>query len=415
MPPQLVLQESLSCSIGNAKNAVSELRKLVSWVEGAEKNIHGNGENLLRTCYGGNIEYAPAECEELTVKRVIKSHPLAKGTYEETFSLQETSHGCDIEWKIESPDAGLSGALRQWMLSSLSRLKHRMSLENGPYRRNGKSLLGKVKASGSIKESIKRSLDLIGGLDKVIKPGDEVILKPNYNSHHAFPGSTDPEFLGAVVELVKDCGASRVIVFEGSGCFWLPTRKTMTRAGAVEAAEAAGAEVIFSDEENWVKVDVPGKYVKKTFFAERALDPKYKIVWLPLVKTHMTGVYTMSLKLVMGWQKLFDRLAKVHLGKLGQKVAELSTLVIPDVIITDCRKCFVTQGPYKGREESPGVIFSSADRIANDVTGLRILKGYKAKNKLKCGPWDFAQVSHGVSLGLGAATDDEIEILREGD
>jgi uncharacterized protein (DUF362 family) len=82
--------------------------------------------------------------------------------------------------------------------------------------KGGLVLVSKVPSSGSLKEDILRSVDLIGGFDKVIEKGDEVLLKPNYNSADAPPASSDPEFLRALVELLFEHGAGKVIVGESS-------------------------------------------------------------------------------------------------------------------------------------------------------------------------------------------------------
>jgi uncharacterized protein (DUF362 family) len=42
----------------------------------------------------------------------------------------------------------------------------------------GKALVSSVKAASNVKESVLRSVDLIGGFSKVVEKGDEVLLKP---------------------------------------------------------------------------------------------------------------------------------------------------------------------------------------------------------------------------------------------
>jgi hypothetical protein len=81
--------------------------------------------------------------------------------------------------------------------------------------RNGQALVAKVKAGGDIKSDIKRTIALLGSLEQVIAKGDRVLLKPNFNSQDTYPGSTDPEFLRAVVELLLEVGA-KVTIGESS-------------------------------------------------------------------------------------------------------------------------------------------------------------------------------------------------------
>ena len=70
------------------------------------------------------------------------------------------------------------------------------------------------------------ALRLLGGLDKAIRPGDHVLLKPNFNCSYALPLSTDRAFLAAVIELLQDAGA-QVTVGEMSGRADGPTDKVI--------------------------------------------------------------------------------------------------------------------------------------------------------------------------------------------
>ena len=49
-------------------------------------------------------------------------------------------------------------------------------------------------------DSVGTALDLLGGLSKAIRPGDRVMVKPNFNCSYAFPLWTDRAFLAAAVE-----------------------------------------------------------------------------------------------------------------------------------------------------------------------------------------------------------------------
>lgn len=60
---------------------------------------------------------------------------------------------------------------------------------------DGRSLVSKVAYVGNLKESIEHSVSLIGGIEKLVKKGDTILLKPNYNTADPFPGSSDPEFV----------------------------------------------------------------------------------------------------------------------------------------------------------------------------------------------------------------------------
>ncbi len=81
---------------------------------------------------------------------------------------------------------------------------------------DGKALVSKVPVDADIKQSMKQAIDLIGGINKAIQPGDNVTLKPNLNTSDPFPASSDPDFIRAIGELIMDAGASTLCIVECS-------------------------------------------------------------------------------------------------------------------------------------------------------------------------------------------------------
>lgn len=278
------------------------------------------------------------------------------------------------------------------------------------YRKNEKALVSKVAASANLKESVEKAVDLIGGFSKIISQGDKVIVKPNFNSDDPFPASSDPEFVKAVVQLLYEAGASEVTIIESSGMPWLPTRKVMEKMGMLKAAEECNAEVRILDNREWVDCNIHGKYWKTVSIAKDALEKDAKFVWLPSMKTHRYARFSLSLKLAVGLLN-FKQRGDLHSAHLEEKIAELNLAVYPDLIIMDGRKCFVTGGPDMGQIEQPNIILASGDRIAMDVEALKILKGYKAENRLDMDVWDFPQIKHAIELGLGVKNEKEIELI----
>lgn len=280
------------------------------------------------------------------------------------------------------------------------------------YRKGAKALVSKVKASPDLKGSIRKAVDLIGGLEKVVSSGDKVIVKPNFNSDDPFPASSDPEFVKAAVSLLYDAGASQVVIIESSGMPWLPTRNVLDKMGMLKAAKECDAELRVLDDREWVDIEIEGKCWKKVSIAKDALEENAKFVWLPCMKTHRYARFSLSLKLAVGILD-FNQRRGLHFAFLEDKIAELNLVVHPDLIIMDGRKCFVTGGPDKGLVEEPNVILASGDRVALDVEALKILKSYKADNKLDMNPWEFPQIKHAVELGLGVKGKDEILVISE--
>jgi uncharacterized protein (DUF362 family) len=252
-----------------------------------------------------------------------------------------------------------------------------------------------------LKASVAKAVGLIGGLDKVISPGNRVMLKPNFNSPDPFPGSSDIEFLKVVVQLLMGAGA-KVVVGESSGGMWRPTRKVMEKLDALRQLTDIGAEVIAFDDRawDWVRVRVDGDYIKEVT-VPRSVYEADKIVYLPCMKTHQVSRFSLSLKLVVGMVHPGER-RRMHMKNLERKVAEFNLALQPDLIIMDGRKAFVSGGPATGELVEPGVIMASGDQVALDVEALKILGSYKAKNRLLSNPYDSPQIVTALRHRLGS-------------
>jgi uncharacterized protein (DUF362 family) len=244
---------------------------------------------------------------------------------------------------------------------------------------------------------------LIGGFNKVINAGDHVLLKPNYNSAGPPPASSDPEFLKAIVQLLFEHGAGKVILGESS---WqgLRTRKALQETGTLDALKDTGAEVALFDEGKMIEVDVGGEYLKHVSLAEEAMQAD-KIVYSCCMKTHFCADFSFSLKLAFGFTKKSERPA-FHIRHLKEKLIDLNLVVRPNLIIMDGRKCFITGGPFNGTVRNPNIILASGDRIAMDVESIKVVQSFEG-SKLKENPWSYTQIQRATALGLGVKNETE--------
>lgn len=284
-----------------------------------------------------------------------------------------------------------------------------MKPKSNLFTKNGKSLVSKVIASNNIKKDIEKAVELIGGFKKIIKKGDIVLLKPNYVYDTPFPATTSLDFLKAVIELVYKNGAKKVIVGESS-VYWQNTRKIMESLGVFNIAQETKSEVHIFDEHEYVKADIKDAKYKTTMRYPKILDEADKLIFLPCLKTHSSARFTASLKLAIGCTHKTERLA--HFSHLEPKIAELSSIIFPDLCIMDARKVFVTGGPGHGDVESPNIIMASGDRIAMDVEGVKILQSFNARNKLTMNAWELPTIKRAVELKLGSKSEKDYKVIQ---
>lgn len=270
----------------------------------------------------------------------------------------------------------------------------------------------------NIVRAVERAVELSGGMQ--INKGATVLIRPNANTADLPPGSTDPEVLRGAIRIVKEYDPSRIIVGEKS-MTTLDTMKVMKYLGQYQVAEEEGVDEILSfDDSGWKEVDPEGADSwPGGFHVPEILDEIDYTIALPIVKTHWTAIFTMGLKSQISITSDNDRMRLPH-GQardvlFGNMIAEANLVHKPDFYISDATKCFVTKGPNIGTVRKPGIVMATSDVIANDVTGLALLKTLGTTDKVQNrSVWDQPQIKRAVELGLGVGSVDEIEIKSEG-
>jgi uncharacterized protein (DUF362 family) len=270
-----------------------------------------------------------------------------------------------------------------------------------PWCSDGKVLVAKATAGSDIRSSIDTAIALLGHIGQAIQSGDRVLVKPNFNSPDPYPGSTDPVFLRAVLELLLEVGA-RVTIGESSGGIWRPTRNVFRKVGILELVHHLGVELVAFDDraDDWVRIKIDGDYLSAVTMPRLAYEAD-RIVYLPCMKTHTISRFSGALKLAVGFMHPGERRA-LHTRHLEQKVAEISLCWQPSLIIVDGRKAFVSGGPAKGQLVEPGLVLVSGDLVAIDVEAMKVLLSYGAKNKLMANPWQSPQIVTALKHNLGA-------------
>lgn len=258
-------------------------------------------------------------------------------------------------------------------------------------------------------DTLYRLVEAIGGFARAVRPGDTVVLKPNYNSGDPPPNSTDVQLLEALIRLLRDHGAQRVIVGESSRHPPTSTRYEMRRAGVFAACKRAGAEVAIFPEGEWVPVRLDGDYFRWVEIARPLLECD-RIVYACCLKTHWLAKFSISLKHSVGCVRPRHR-AQLHFGgHFEERVAELALPITPALVIVDGRLCYTRGGPCYGAVRRANVLLAGSDRVAIDVQGIREVARIPG-SALRRDPWSYRQLRHAVKLGLGACSDDEIALV----
>jgi uncharacterized protein (DUF362 family) len=270
------------------------------------------------------------------------------------------------------------------------------------FTRHGKPLVARVPHFNGdyLQFSIQAALELLGGLEKAIRPGDQVMVKPNFNCSFALPLSTDLGFLAAAIEILQDAGA-RVIVGEMSGRADWPTEKVIANLKVMPVLHRYGVPFINWQYDEWLPLEVEGRFWK-SFRVPRSIYEADKRVYLANMRGHSAGRFSASLKLGVGWIDLEDR-DFLHEDRetVELKVAELHLGWQPNLVLLDGRRSTVT---WHGRGDYvyPNVILASGDMVAIDTEAVKILKRFPEKNRLDIPVEEMGQIKGAVEHGLGS-------------
>ncbi len=282
-----------------------------------------------------------------------------------------------------------------------------------------KTMVGIAGNSGSLEFLVNKAVELAGGLG-FIKSGSTVMLKPNFNTGDQNPASANPEVIRQVIRLVKKQNPLQVIVADRSG-FWLDTEKCMAQNGVTDVANEEGAELAALEDLEWEKIS-PKLALNwpKGFSIPKLLNEVDYVISIPVLKTHSIANFSMSIKNWVGILYAKDRASDLHLFNgneeiFGFKLAELHLARVPDFIIMDGSKAFVDGGPTEGKIVDSNLIVASNDIIANDITGLAVLKNLGTIRKIQDrNVWEHPQIIRAVQLGLGIKSSSGIELNSEG-
>lgn len=269
------------------------------------------------------------------------------------------------------------------------------------------------------RDGVVRALRLLNPLPL---QGRSVVLKPNLNSSHPFPGSTHEETLRALVQICKAWGAREITIADRSGMG--DTVEVMREKGLEALARELGVRLVALDRlppSQWRQRHHPGWHWRRGVLFPILLEQADTIIQTCCLKTHrFGGHFTLSLKNSVGMVARtgpdgYDYMAELHSSPLQRTlVAEINTLYRPALVVLDGIEAFVEGGPETGRLARPGVVLAGVDRVAIDAVGVALLRIHGAGGPVREGPiFQQEQIRRAVELGLGVSSPDAIELVTD--
>jgi uncharacterized protein (DUF362 family) len=250
-------------------------------------------------------------------------------------------------------------------------------------------------------ELVRQALTALGGMQRYVNPGDNVLVKPNicvaYHTYE-YAATTNPWVVGGLVKQCLAAGARQVKVMDYP--FGGTSEEAYIRSGIQEQVVAAGGEMETMSRLKFVNADIPrGLDIQQWDIYDEILNADV-VIDVPIAKHHSLARLTLGMKNLMG---TIRNRAALH-RNLGQRLADLTSRIQPTLTVVDAVRILMDHGPTGGNLSdvkqlntvivSPDIV--AADSYAATLFGLR--------------PQDLSYVQAGTAMGLGRSDLEDLKI-----
>ena len=265
-----------------------------------------------------------------------------------------------------------------------------------------------VEVTGPLEESLEMLIRTLGGMERFVRRGGTVLIKPNMS----FPNppdlatTTDPRLVRGVVRRCLEAGAKEVVVADHpmravSLCLEMTGMKTACRE--LRDVHLIGA----SREGMYQEVPLPdGRALTRSKVLRIALKADV-LINLPRMKSHAATTVSMGTKGNMGL--IWDRASFHSRMDLNEAIGDLNTLIRADLTILDGTRALTAGGPLgPGPVAELNCLIGGVDPVAVDALGVRKVDWYGK-------PVRPEQVAHLMAChrrGVGEIDLDRIDIVK---
>jgi uncharacterized protein (DUF362 family) len=232
----------------------------------------------------------------------------------------------------------------------------------------------------------------LGGIERFVRPGDDVIIKPNICvAYHPpeYAATTNPTVVATLVRLCLDAGARRVRAMDNP--FGGAPDAAYDVSGIADAVRAAGGEMEIMSPVKYARFDIPeGRDLTAWDFYRDVIEADV-LINVPIAKHHSLARLTLGGKNLMG---VITGRNQIH-RNLGQRIADLTSLVRPTLTVVDAVRILTAHGPSGGDLNDvtrADTVIASADIVAADAYAATLFDLTGA---------DIGYVQAAAEMGLG--------------
>jgi uncharacterized protein (DUF362 family) len=233
-----------------------------------------------------------------------------------------------------------------------------------------------VVITGDPAAATRKALEVMGGISRFVQKGQRVVLKPNmsFASPPERASNTHPSVVATVAQACMEAGAERVMVLD------YPLQRAelcLERSGILDACKPIrGVYVLALGERKFFReIPVPqGKVLERVEVMKDVLD-SHVLINLPQAKSHSDTGVSLGIKNLMGL--IWDRWSFHSKYNINQALADLATVIRPQLTILDATRVLTSGGPGgPGEIRKPNLIIAGTDPVAVDSYGVTVAPWY---------------------------------------
>lgn len=256
-----------------------------------------------------------------------------------------------------------------------------------------------------VKAAVQKGITLLGGPLSFVKPGEKILLKPNWISASSPEkcATTHPSVFRAVCEILNEVGAN--LTYGDSPAYHSPEAAAQ-KTGFTKVATELG--IPLADFHNGKEIFFNKAIQNRKFTIANGVLDSDGLISLPKLKTHgflkLTGSVKNQFGCVPGMLKGEFHVKLPNPSDFAKMLVDLNSYIKPRLYIMDGVIAMDGNGPMSGDPKIMNVLLFSADPIALDATVCRIIN---------VNPEFSYTITYGRKAGLGTYLEDEIELLGD--
>lgn len=200
-----------------------------------------------------------------------------------------------------------------------------------------------VATGGTPAELLQVAVRSMGGIQRFVRPGDIVVIKPNaaWERRPEQAATTNPDLVAALARLCREAGAKRVLITDVT-CH--EPRRAFTRSGLLAAAQRSGAEIVFPESRRFREVNLRGQVLRWWPVLEPFLEAD-KVINVPVAKHHSLTRVTLGMK---NWYGIIGgQRHRLH-QRIHESIVDLAAFMKPTLTIIDAWRVLLRNGPTGG-------------------------------------------------------------------